>query len=246
MNALHRDDRLEVEGVPFVVDRGKPSREEALAYYRRVAEHFDLDVHQYESVAGIDGGEGAFELSTRETRRGREHSYGARAVVVATGAFHEPNRLQVPGEELPKVKHRYDEPQPYWNQDVVVVGGGNSAVEAALEVHRAGARVTFVHFAGELDEGVKPWIRPDIENRFEKGEIPVRWGTRVDRITPSTVTLRDAESGETETIDNDWVLAMTGWRPDPALLRPSAPASAPPPRGRDGTLPPRPHRGPSG
>ena len=117
------------------------------------------------------------------------------------------------------MKHYFDEPQPYWDQDVLVVGGGNSAVETALEVYRAGGRVTFVHFADELDEGVKPWIRPDIENRFANGEIPVRWRTRVREITPSAVVLRDLDTGETEEVANDWVLAMTGWRPDPALLR---------------------------
>ena len=213
-------DRLEVGGVPFVIDRGKPGREEALAYYRRVAEHFELDVHQYEEVTEVDGEKGDFLLSTRETRgEGATHRYGARVVVVATGAFHEANRLGVPGEDRPKVKHYYDEPQPYWDQDVVVVGGGNSAVEASLEVYRAGGRVTFVHFADELDEGVKPWIRPDIENRFSKGEIPVRWRTRVQEITASTVVLRDVDTGEIDEIQNDWVLAMTGWRPDPGLLR---------------------------
>lgn len=213
-------DRLEVGGVPFVIDRGKPGREEALAYYRRVAEHFDLDVRQYEEVTGVSGREGDFLLSTRETRgTEEEHRCRAEAVVVATGAFHEANRLEVPGEDLPKVKHYFDEPQPCWDRDVIVVGGGNSAVETALEVYRAGGRVTFVHFADELDEGVKPWIRPDIENRFEKGEIPVRWRTRVREITPSTVVLRDVDTGETEEIPNDRVLAMTGWRPDPALLR---------------------------
>ncbi len=213
-------ERLEVGGVPFVIDRGKPGREEALAYYRRVTEHFDLDVRQYEEVTEVAGRAGDFRVSTRETR-GEEasHHCRARAVAVATGAFHEPNLLEVPGEDLPKVKHYYDEPQPYWNQDVLIVGGGNSAVEAALEVYRAGGRVSFVHFADDLDEGVKPWIRPDIENRFEKGEIPVRWRTRVEEITPTSVILRDVETGETWEIPNDWVLAMTGWRPDPVLLR---------------------------
>lgn len=220
MSFFSSADRLEVGGVPFVLDRGKPGREEALAYYRRVAEHFALDVHQYEEVTAVEGTEGDFRLSTRETRGAREeHGHRARAVIVATGGFHEPNLLDVPGEDLPKVKHYYDEPQPYWEQDVLVVGGGNSAVEAALEVHRAGGRVTFVHFADRLDEGVKPWVLPDIRNRFEKGEIPVRWRTRVREITPTGVVLRHVETGETGRLPNDRVLAMTGWRPDPALLR---------------------------
>jgi thioredoxin reductase (NADPH) len=209
---------LEIGDVPFVVARGKPGREDALAYYRRVAEHHDLDVHQHEEVLEVDGGAGSFRLRTR-TREGGARTYDAARIVVATGSFHEPNLLDVPGEELDKVKHYYDEPQPYWDQDVVVVGGGNSAVEAALELWRAGARVTFVHFEDGLDPGVKPWVLPDIENRFEEGSIPVRWRTRVDRIAPGSVTLRDVETGETERIRNDWVFAMTGWHADPRLLR---------------------------
>ncbi len=211
-------DNLEIAGVPFVMPRGKPDREDALAYYRRVADHFELEVHQHEPVLSVEGEAGDFRLRTRP-RAGRERRWRARAVVVATGSFHEPNRLDVPGEELDKVRHRYDEPHPYWDQDVLVVGGGNSAVEAALETWRAGARVTFVHFEEELDPGVKPWIRPDIENRFAEGSIPVRWRTRVEEITPTSVVLRDLETGETDEIANDWVLAMTGWHADPALLR---------------------------
>lgn len=210
-------ENLEIGDVPFVIPRGKPGREEALAYYRRVAEHHELDVRQHERVEGVEGAEGDFRLHTRE-RTGAEHVHRSRAVVVATGSFQEPNRLDVPGEDLEKVRHFYDEPHPYWDQDVLVVGGGNSAVEAALEVWRAGGRVTLVHFEEELDPGVKPWIRPDIENRLEEGSIQVRWGTRVARITPTSVVLEDVESGETEAVANDWVLAMTGWHADPELL----------------------------
>lgn len=211
-------DNLEIADVPFLMARGKPGREDALAYYRRVADHFDLEVHQYEEVLDVGGEAGDFRLRTR-TRTGRERGWRSRSVVIATGSFHEPNRLDVPGEELDKVRHYYDEPHPYWDQDVLVVGGGNSAVEAALETWRAGARVTFVHFEAELDPGVKPWIRPDIENRFDEGSIPVRWRTRVEEIIPGSVVLRDLETGETDEIPNDWVLAMTGWRADPELLR---------------------------
>ncbi len=211
-------DNLEIAGVPFLMARGKPGREDALAYYRRVAEHFDLEVHQHEPVLAVEGEVGDFRLRTR-ARGGRERRWRARAVVVATGSFHEPNRLDVPGEELDKVRHYYDEPHPYWDQDVLVVGGGNSAVEAALETWRAGARVTFIHFEDELDPGVKPWIRPDIENRFAEGSIPVRWRSRVEEITPTSVVLRHVDTGETDEIANDWVLAMTGWRADPDLLR---------------------------
>lgn len=210
-------EKLEIGGLPFPIERGKPTREEALAYYRRAAEFFGLDVRQYEEVLAIEGREGDFRLRSREAS-GEERTTRARAVVVATGSFDAPNPLGVPGEELPKVKHRYDEPHPYWRQDVITVGGGNSAVESALELWRAGARVTFVHFARELDRGVKPWILPDIRNRFAKDQIPVRWGTRVERIMPATVVLRDVDTGETDEIPNDWVFAMTGWHAEPRLL----------------------------
>jgi thioredoxin reductase (NADPH) len=211
-------DKLEIGGLPFPIERGKPTREEALVYYRRAAEFFDLDVRQFEEVLAVEGTEGDFRLLSRRAA-GEERSTRTRAVVVATGSFDAPNPLGVPGEELPKVKHRYDEPHPYWRQDVVTVGGGNSAVESALELWRAGARVTFVHFAHELDRGVKPWVLPDIRNRFEKGQISVRWGTRVERITPATVVLRDVETGAIDVIANDWVLAMTGWHAEPRILR---------------------------
>lgn len=211
-------DRLEVAGVPFTIADDKPSRREALVYYRRVVDHFDLDVKQYEEVVEVEGRSGDFTIRTRKKDGGECH-YRARNVVVATGSFHEPNELGVPGEELDKARHYYKEPYPYYDQDVLVVGGSNSAVEASLELWRAGARVTLVHFLDDLDSGVKPWVLPDIRNRLEKEQIGVRWRTRVEEIRPASVVLRGVDSGETEEIENDWVLAMTGWRPDPKLLR---------------------------
>jgi thioredoxin reductase (NADPH) len=133
---------------------------------------------------------------------------------VATGGFHEPNYLDVPGEDLPKVKHYYQEPYPFYDQDVLVVGAGNSSVEAALETYRAGARVSMVHIFDEIDQGVKPWVVPDIQNRLEKGEIDVYWRHRIQEIRPASVLLWNMDSEETVEIPNDWVLAMTGWRPD--------------------------------
>ncbi len=211
-------ERLEVGGVPFTIAGDKPTRREALVYYRRVVRHFDLDVHQYEAVEAVEGVRGDFTVRTRR-KDGTPGLYRAATVVVATGSFHEPNYLGVPGEELEKVRHYYREPYPYFDQDVVVVGGGNSAVESTLELFRTGARVTLVHFADGLDSGVKPWVLPDIRNRLEKGDVAVRWRTRVHEIRPDSVVLRHVEGDETEVIPNDWVLAMTGWRPDPALLR---------------------------
>jgi thioredoxin reductase (NADPH) len=208
---------LEVGGVPFTIPDAKPTRREALAYYRKVVEHWQLDVRQYEEVVDIAGTEGAFTVATH-TAAGIEHEYEAGAVVIATGGFHEPSYLGVPGEDLPKVHHYYHEPYAYFDQDVLVVGGGNSAVEAALEMFRNGTRVTLVHFEDKIDRGVKPWVVPDITNRLEKGEIPVYWRHRVAEIRPASVVLKAEDDGPTSEIPNDFVVAMTGWRANHAPL----------------------------
>lgn len=211
-------EKLEVGGVPFTIPDSKPTRREALAYYRRVARHHDLDVRQYEEVVEVSGSEGAFRLRTRRAD-GSERTLEAAAVCVATGGFHEPNWLDVPGEDLAKVVHYYREPYPFHDQDVLVVGAGNSAVESALEMWRNGSRVSMVHFLDTIDRGVKPWVVPDITNRLEKGQIPVFWRHRVAEVRPGSVVLREEETGRTTEIANDWVVAMTGWRADPRLLR---------------------------
>lgn len=209
---------LEVGDVPFTIPDAKPTRREALAYYRKVVAHWGMDVRQYEAVERIEGVEGDFRVTTRGAD-GSLARYAASAVVIATGGFHEPNYLEVPGEDLPKVHHYYHEPYPYYDQDVLVVGAGNSAVEAALEMYRNGSRVSLVHFAETIDRGVKPWVVPDIENRLERGEIEVYWRHRVSEIRPGTVLLRSEDDGTATEIDNDFVIAMTGWRADHALLR---------------------------
>jgi thioredoxin reductase (NADPH) len=211
-------DRLEIAGIPWAIPQKNPSREEALVYYRRVAQHFGLDVRQYEGVESVSGSDGSFLVKTR-TMSGRENEYEARQIVMATGGFHAPNMLEVPGEGLPKVLHYYKEPHPFYDQDVLVVGGSNSAVEASLELFRNGARVTMVHFLDRLDKGVKAWVVPDITNRLEQGDIEVFWRHRIKEILPESVVLRHEDTGETTEVRNDWVLALTGWRPNPTLLR---------------------------
>ncbi len=211
-------DRLEVGGVPFAIAEKNPSRREALVYYRRVVERFELDVHQYETVERVSGQEGSFLLDTQKAS-GRRIRHCARCIVMATGGFHAPNLLDVPGEDLPKVLHYYREAHPFFDQDVLVVGGSNSAVEASLELFRVGARVTLVHFLDSLDRGVKPWVVPDITNRLEQGQISVYWKHRVTAIGPETVTLKAEKTAECTELENDWVIALTGWRSDPTLLR---------------------------
>lgn len=211
-------DHLEVGNIPFTIPEKNPSRQEALVYYRRVVQHFGMDIRQYQEVTGVEGSEGDFILRTR-TGAGEEKEVAARYLVMATGGFQGPNLLDVPGEELPKVLHYYKEPYPFYDQDVLVVGGRNSAVESALELFRAGARVTMVHFLDWIDDGVKPWVVPDITNRLEQGQIRVFWRHRVAEITHGSVKLRDEDDGSSTEIENDWVLAMTGWHADPVLLR---------------------------
>lgn len=202
---------LEIGGHPFPTNRYKPTREEAIDYYRRVAFTEELNLRLYEPVTALSGEQGAF---TVETDQG---SYAARHVVAAVGFFDVPNRLNIPGEELDKVTHYYREPYPYAGQRVAVIGAANSAVKAALGCYRHGAEVTLVARSPTLDDGVKYWLRPDLENRIEEGSIDAYFNTTVTAIQEKTIRLQapDAEV----VLDNDWVLAMTGYRPDYSLLR---------------------------
>jgi thioredoxin reductase (NADPH) len=211
-------DRLEIGGVPFIVAGDKPTRREALRYYQRLSRDFALDVHQYEDVTSVQHDGDAFRLATR-TAHGMAHEYAARNVVVASGYFDSPNLLGIPGEDLPKVAHNYREGHVFFDQDCVVIGGGNSAVDAALELFRWGARVTLVHFGEALDPNVKPWVRPDAEARLREGSIAARFRSRIVEIRPDRVRVRSDATGTVEEIPNDWVLAMTGYTPDGRLLR---------------------------
>src|SRR6059036_564124 len=219
MTFFSTPEKLEIGGVPFVTAAEKPSRREALTYYRKVAEYFELDVRQYHEVQGVRRSREGFELAARHPGKTEPETVSARNVVYATGYFESPNPLGVPGEDLPHVSHFFTEAHPYWQQSVIVVGGGNSAVEAALELHRVGARVTMVHFLGEFDRGVKPWILPDITNRLKEGSVAVRWRSRVAEIGPRHVLIRCETDGSTETVPSDFVLALTGYRADLTLLR---------------------------
>jgi thioredoxin reductase (NADPH) len=211
-------EKLEIADLPFTTSGDKPTRREALRYYRKVVEYFGVQVRQYEEVADITGEAGDFTLRTRR-RDGGHREWRARNVVVATGYYDTPRRLDVPGGDLPKVLHYFTEPYPYFDQDVIVVGGGNSAADAALTTWREGARVTIVHLFDQLDKGVKPWVRPDIDNRIAEGAVPALWEHRIVEIRWHEVDVEDMRTGERRTLKNDWVLAMTGYVPDPCLLR---------------------------
>ena len=211
-------ERLEIGGVPFIVAGEKPTRREALRYYQRIARQFELDIRQYETVTAVTPSGDEFVLATKPMSAAAQ-TYGARNVVVATGYFDSPNRLGVPGEDLPNVAHGYREGHVFFAQHCVVVGGGNSAVDAALELYRWGAIVTIVHFSDALDPNVKPWVRPDIEARLREGAIGARFRSRVSEIQPDRVVLRDAHTNEISELRSDWVLAMTGYTPDGRILR---------------------------
>jgi thioredoxin reductase (NADPH) len=202
---------LEIGDMPFSSPNQKPTRAEALEYYRKVAQHYELDVRQYENVDRISGSDGDFTVHTTD-RFGRELTHRARKLVVSTGYYDLPNTLGIPGEELPNVRHYYNEPHPYFAQDVLVIGGKNSAAIAALDLWRHGARVTLVHRGAELHRHIKYWIKPDIENRIKNGEIAAHFNTIVSQITEDSVTL--LTPGGPKVIPNQFVFALTGYHPD--------------------------------
>jgi thioredoxin reductase (NADPH) len=209
-------EKLEIGGIPFTTAGDKPTRREALRYYRRVTAYFDLDVRQYEEVVEVERSGSEFLVRTRA--RGGARGYRALNVVIATGYFDTPRRLDVPGQDLEKVSYYFREPYPYFDQDLIVVGGGNSAADAALTCWREGARVTIVHLFDELDRGVKPWVKPDIENRIAEGSIPALWRHRLVEIRADEVEVESLDSRERSTLRNDWVLAMIGYVPDAGFL----------------------------
>jgi len=217
MSFFSTAEKISIGNLPFAISTPKPSRSAALAYYRTVAKHFGVTVHQYETVGLLEQfGEDRWRV-TSHTRAGAERVIETSAVVMATGYFGLPNRLQVPGEAQPHVHYRFREGHMAWDQDVVVVGGANSAVDAALELFRAGARVTLVHFAPTLDANVKPWVRPDIEARLRDGGIGARFNARVTEIGPDWVEIES--DGSRERLAAQHVFTMLGYMPETALLR---------------------------
>lgn len=203
-------DLLAIGGVPFIVAGEKPTRAEALSYYREVARAFDLPLRLYERVEAVARDADGF------TVRSASGTHRARHVVLATGYFDTPNLLGVPGEDLPKVSHYYTEGHPFFARDVLVVGGQNSAVEAAMDLYRSGARVTLVHRRPDLGDKIKPWIRPLVDSHLRKGHIRALLNTRVEEIGPHHVVVN--REGERERLPNDFVFALTGYRPDHTLL----------------------------
>jgi thioredoxin reductase (NADPH) len=218
MTFFSTPERIEIGGIPFISSHEKPTRQDGLIYYRRVADHYGLDVRPGEDVVDVarevDGG-----FRVQVVRAHDRKEYRAANVVFATGYFDNPNFLRVPGEDLPHVHHYFLEGHRYWHQRVIVIGAGNSSVDAALECWRAGATVTLIHFGEGFDRTVKAWVLPDITNRVKQGSIGVRWHSRVRAITPTDVEVVSDATGAVERIPADAVLAMTGYHADTSLLR---------------------------
>ncbi len=202
---------LEIGDLPMVCAADKPTRIEALKYYRRAAEHYGLELRLFELVVRVDGQDGDFTVVTT-TEKGTEQRYQSKKIAVATGYYDLPNDLGVPGEDLPHVSHYYTEPHEFWNQDVVVIGGKNSAAEAALDMFRNGARVMLVHRRKDLGATIKYWVRPDIENRIKAGQVKALFETRVKQITKDEVVVENGAGKKN--LPARHVFALTGYHPD--------------------------------
>ncbi len=206
---------LEIGDIPFSSPNQKPTRQEALEYYRKVAEHYQLDVRQYEPVLKIEGSDNNFVVHTTNMH-GHRREYHARKLILATGYYDRPNYMNIPGEELAKVMHYYREPHPFFGLEVMVIGGKNSAAIAALELWRHGAKVTLVYRGTGISPSVKYWIKPDIENRIKAGQVKAYFNSSVREITLEHVVLTTPD-GEV-TLANDYVFALTGYHPDYEFL----------------------------
>jgi thioredoxin reductase (NADPH) len=206
---------LEIGDLPMVCGGEKPMRTEALKYYRKGAEHYGLELRLYEKVLRVDGHDGAFTVVT-ERENGEQKRYHGKKVVIATGYYDLPNDMGVPGEDFPHVSHYYTEPHPYWNQDVVVIGGKNSSVEAALDLYRNGARVTLLVRGSDLGASVKYWVRPDIENRIKAEQIKAIFNVKIKEIVSEGVLIEHGNS--VKLVPSKQVFALTGYHPDYAFI----------------------------
>ncbi len=204
-------EKLEIAGIPFISTAPKPGRREALEYYQGIARQREVRLHLYEEVQTVEKRKEGFQVKTNKAE------YAAAHVILATGFYDIPKLMNIPGEDLPKVKHYYSEPYPYAAQKVVVIGGSNSAVDAALEIYRKGAEVTMIVRQQTISDSVKYWVRPDIDNRIAEGSIAAHFGAELLEIKEWSVVFRTAD-GKTQEIENDFVLAMTGYLPNFDLL----------------------------
>ncbi|WP_159477568.1 YpdA family putative bacillithiol disulfide reductase [Chryseobacterium sp. 18068] len=205
-------DKLEIAEIPFISAAPKPGRQEALEYYQGIARQKNININLYEKVLKVSKTEKIFEIETSKSK------YTAKNVIISTGFYDIPNLIKILGEDLPKVKHYYTEPYPYAKQKIVVIGSSNSSVDAALETYRKGAEVTMIIRNSEISKNVKYWVKPDIENRITEGAIKAHFNSEIIEIKEKTVIFKDKE-GKIQEIENDFVLAMTGYLPDFDFLK---------------------------
>lgn len=205
-------EKLEIAEIPFISTAPKPGRQEALEYYQGIARQKNMNINLYEKVLNVSKKEEIFEIETSKSK------YLAKNVIISTGFYDIPNLMNIPGEHLEKVKHYYTEPYPYAKQKIVVVGSSNSSVDAALETYRKGAEVTMIIRHSEISKNVKYWVKPDIENRISEGNIKAHFNSELLEIKENSVVFKD-ENGKIQEIDNDFVLAMTGYLPDFDFLK---------------------------
>jgi thioredoxin reductase (NADPH) len=210
MNFFSTSEKLEIDEIPFISKEPKPSKQESLEYYRRVATSKELHIRLYETVQRVEKKVNNFEVNTDKT------TYSSKNIIVATGFYDIPVKLNVPGEDLPKVTHYYSDPHAYAFQKTIVVGASNSAVDAALEIYRKGGDVTIIVRDKAIGERVKYWVRPDIINRIEEGSITAHFNAGITEITETTVSF--SQDGIIKTIPNDYVVALTGYKPDFTFL----------------------------
>ena len=204
-------EKLSIGDVPFIIEGRKPKRNQALVYYREVVKLKNLQVHKFEMVERVEKKQDVFEVNTSKD------TYSTPIVIIATGYYDHPNLLGIPGEELPKVSHYFKEGHPYFDSDVLVIGGKNSSIDAALELHKAGARVTVVYRGDTYSSSIKPWILPEFEGLARSGEITMHFDSHVEEITLDEVMIRQQD--QVLTISNDFVFAMVGYHPDHEFLR---------------------------
>ncbi|MBM7421394.1 MULTISPECIES: YpdA family putative bacillithiol disulfide reductase [Chryseobacterium] len=205
-------EKLEIAEIPFISAAPKPGRQEALEYYQGIARQKNININLYEKVLKVSKSGNIFEIETSKSK------YTAKNVIISTGFYDIPNLMNIPGEDLPKVKHYYTEPYPFARQKIVIVGSSNSSVDAALETYRKGAEVTMVIRNSEISENVKYWVKPDIENRISEGSIKAHFNAELIEIKENSVVFKD-ENDEIQEIENDFVLAMTGYLPDFDFLK---------------------------
>ena len=208
-------EKLEIGDIAFITEKQKPVRNQALAYYRSVAERQDLRINTFETVTTVEQVNQKFQITTQNNNH-EIQNYQAEQVIIATGYYDQPNYMNIPGEDLAKVMHYFKEAHPYYNKDVVVIGGKNSAVDATLELHKAGARITVLYRGSVYSESIKPWILPEFDSLVRKGNVHMEFNAEVREITKNEVHY--SIKGNQKIIHNDFVFAMTGYKPDLAFL----------------------------